>query len=232
MCLRAVDSQVVRWRAGGSGGHAPVSSGATKGPDFELSRGERGREQLTQGQGAGPSPGVADEASCAPLTPPVLRTARARSPLHAQAPLPAPRHACGPRSNIDDAARRLVRESHFARRSAARALRKRKDPPPGRRAGKGSALPRRSTGRRRRRSPPRSRCQRRTRSRRTVQMSKVVFSPTRSRAVLGSMNDFSWLLDAHLAPGRSLIDVSVALSHTPCTPDRRRWPAPPLATIG
>ena len=50
------------------------------------------------------------------------------------------------------------------------------------------------------------------------QMSKVAFSPTRSRAVLGSMNDFRWLLDAHLAPGRSLIDVSVALSHTPCTP--------------
>jgi len=49
-------------------------------------------------------------------------------------------------------------------------------------------------------------------------MTPVVFAPTKSRVVLGSLNEFAWLLQGQLNPGRSLLDVSLELSQTPCGP--------------
>jgi hypothetical protein len=50
-----------------------------------------------------------------------------------------------------------------------------------------------------------------------VAMSEVVIGPTNNQSVLGSMNDFTRMLDAYL-DGRALRDVSVHLADTPCGP--------------
>ena len=52
------------------------------------------------------------------------------------------------------------------------------------------------------------------------EMRQSVYGPTRSKRVLGSMNDFmyqlSWLL--HDRPGIGLVDASLHLAETPCSP--------------
>ena len=53
-----------------------------------------------------------------------------------------------------------------------------------------------------------------------LKMRQVAYGPTRSKRVLGSMNDFmfqlSWLL--HDRPGIGLVDASLHLAETPCSP--------------
>lgn len=52
------------------------------------------------------------------------------------------------------------------------------------------------------------------------EMRQFAYGPTRSKRVLGSMNDFmfqlAWLL--HDRPGISLVDASLHLAETPCSP--------------
>ncbi len=52
------------------------------------------------------------------------------------------------------------------------------------------------------------------------EMRQFAYGPTRSKRVLGSMNDFmfqlSWLL--HDRPGVSLVEASLHLAETPCSP--------------
>jgi len=53
-----------------------------------------------------------------------------------------------------------------------------------------------------------------------AKMSPVVFGPTRNRRVLGTLNDFMFQLSWHLHdhPGASLLDASLWLAETPCSP--------------
>jgi len=50
------------------------------------------------------------------------------------------------------------------------------------------------------------------------QMNKVSVAKTANRRVLGSMNDFAYLLGAYKQGGRSLLDVSLRLAEAPCSP--------------
>jgi hypothetical protein len=54
----------------------------------------------------------------------------------------------------------------------------------------------------------------------TREMAQFAYGPTQSKRVLGSMNDFmfelSWLLDDR--PGLSLLEISVQIAETPCSP--------------
>lgn len=55
-------------------------------------------------------------------------------------------------------------------------------------------------------------------------MSEVSFAKTASRSILGSMTDFAFLAEHHLASGRNrtdLVGLSVALAHIPCSPLRK-----------
>ena len=54
--------------------------------------------------------------------------------------------------------------------------------------------------------------------RETEQMTVVHIGPTRSRQVLGSMNDFDRMLDYRLAAGREFIEAALELSKAPCGP--------------
>ncbi|OGQ83200.1 MAG: hypothetical protein A3F90_11080 [Deltaproteobacteria bacterium RIFCSPLOWO2_12_FULL_60_19] len=60
----------------------------------------------------------------------------------------------------------------------------------------------------------------------TREMAQLAYGPTRSKRVLGSMNDFmfqlSWLLNER--PGLSLLEMSVHIAETPCSPLRRKNP--------
>ncbi len=49
-------------------------------------------------------------------------------------------------------------------------------------------------------------------------MSEVTISTTASRSVLGSMNDFTFMLDSHLSYGDSFSDAALKLADAPCSP--------------
>lgn len=53
---------------------------------------------------------------------------------------------------------------------------------------------------------------------------QAVTGKTASRQVLGSMNDFVWMLDSYLAHHETLLDVSLHLAKTPCGPLRMSTP--------
>lgn len=64
-------------------------------------------------------------------------------------------------------------------------------------------------------------------SRELAEMQIVRFAPTRSRSVLGSMNDFRIAVDAYFRSGREAIDLSELnrrLAHTPCGPLKYQLP--------
>ena len=59
-------------------------------------------------------------------------------------------------------------------------------------------------------------------------MQEVRFGPTRSRSVLGSMNDFVYQVDAEFSEGEEVVyldEVDLRLSEVPCGPLRYRNPA-------
>lgn len=49
-------------------------------------------------------------------------------------------------------------------------------------------------------------------------MSEVTISTTASRSVLGSMNDFTFMLDSHLSYGESFSEAALKLADSPCSP--------------
>jgi hypothetical protein len=49
-------------------------------------------------------------------------------------------------------------------------------------------------------------------------MAEVTISTTASRTVLGSMNDFAFMLESHLAYGDSLAEAALKLADAPCSP--------------
>ncbi len=49
-------------------------------------------------------------------------------------------------------------------------------------------------------------------------MVEVTISTTASRTVLGSMNDFAFMLESHLGYGESLVEASLNLGNSPCSP--------------
>jgi hypothetical protein len=51
-----------------------------------------------------------------------------------------------------------------------------------------------------------------------AEMSEVNVSATRSRQVLGSMNDFDRMLDSYRKPGKTLVDIALDLAEAPCGP--------------
>jgi hypothetical protein len=57
------------------------------------------------------------------------------------------------------------------------------------------------------------------------EMRDVRIGKTKSRQILGSMADFTYMLGAHLEHGRPLADVSHRLAHTPCGPIGMKYPA-------
>jgi len=57
-----------------------------------------------------------------------------------------------------------------------------------------------------------------------VAMSEVTISTTASRSVLGSMNDFTFMLDSHLSYGASLSEAALKLADAPCSPIGMRSP--------
>ncbi len=56
-------------------------------------------------------------------------------------------------------------------------------------------------------------------------MAEVQLARTRSRQILGTMNDFDRMLDSYLTPGNSLVDVALRLAEAPCGPIAMRSPA-------
>ena len=50
------------------------------------------------------------------------------------------------------------------------------------------------------------------------EMADVAIGRTASKRVLGSMNDFAWMVDGYLEGTTSLLDVSLRLAETPCSP--------------
>jgi hypothetical protein len=55
-------------------------------------------------------------------------------------------------------------------------------------------------------------------------MADSTISTTASRSVLGSMNDFAFMLDTHLERGDTLIDAALRLADAPCSPIRMMSP--------
>jgi len=55
-------------------------------------------------------------------------------------------------------------------------------------------------------------------------MAEAVVARTASRRVLGSMNDFAFMLAAQFDPNASLLDLSLDLAETPCGPLRMESP--------
>jgi hypothetical protein len=51
-----------------------------------------------------------------------------------------------------------------------------------------------------------------------VAMADSTISTTASRTVLGSMNDFAFMLESHLGYGDSLAEASLNLANSPCSP--------------
>jgi hypothetical protein len=60
-------------------------------------------------------------------------------------------------------------------------------------------------------------------------MAEAAISTTASRTVLGSMNDFAFMLDSHLRHGDTLMAAALGLSEAPCSPIDMR--SPRMATI-
>jgi hypothetical protein len=58
-----------------------------------------------------------------------------------------------------------------------------------------------------------------------ARMADVQLGPTRSRQILGTMNDFDRMLDSYLTPGNSLVEVALRLAEAPCGPIAMRRPA-------
>ncbi len=59
-------------------------------------------------------------------------------------------------------------------------------------------------------------------------MQQVRFGPTRSKSVLGSMNDFVYQVDAEFSQGREVVyldGIDLRLSEVPCGPLKYRSPA-------
>jgi hypothetical protein len=57
------------------------------------------------------------------------------------------------------------------------------------------------------------------------EMEEVRIGKTASRQVLGSMNDFAYLMDAFREDRVSLVDIAVKLASTPCSPIGMKHPA-------
>jgi hypothetical protein len=57
-----------------------------------------------------------------------------------------------------------------------------------------------------------------------AEMSTLQHSPTRSRQVLGTMNDLDRMLDTEARPGGTLVDISIRLAEAPCGPISMRSP--------
>jgi hypothetical protein len=51
-----------------------------------------------------------------------------------------------------------------------------------------------------------------------AEMSELHVFATRSRQILGTMNDFDRMLDSYRGPGRTLMDVALELAEAPCGP--------------
>ena|SRR5215472_14610200 len=49
-------------------------------------------------------------------------------------------------------------------------------------------------------------------------MADLAFGKTDNRRVLGSMNDFAWMLEGYLHDPMSLLELSLRLAETPCGP--------------
>jgi hypothetical protein len=49
-------------------------------------------------------------------------------------------------------------------------------------------------------------------------MREVVVAPTNDRRVLGSMNDFAWMMQGYIEHEPSLLHVALKLSEAPCSP--------------
>ena len=49
-------------------------------------------------------------------------------------------------------------------------------------------------------------------------MAEAKISTTASRTVLGSMNDFAFMLESHLAQGGTLMEMALRLAESPCSP--------------
>lgn len=60
-------------------------------------------------------------------------------------------------------------------------------------------------------------------------MAEATISTTASRRVLGSMNDFAFMLDSHLSHGDTLMAAALGLSEAPCSPIDMM--SPKMATI-
>jgi len=50
------------------------------------------------------------------------------------------------------------------------------------------------------------------------EMNETVIAATNNRQVLGSMNDFAYMLGAHLEADDSLLEASLKLAEAPCSP--------------
>ncbi len=57
-----------------------------------------------------------------------------------------------------------------------------------------------------------------------AEMTDVQLGPTRSRQILGTMNDFDRMLDSYLTSGATLVDVALRLAEAPCGPIAMRSP--------
>ena len=49
-------------------------------------------------------------------------------------------------------------------------------------------------------------------------MRELVVAPTNDRRVLGSMNDFAWMMQGYVDDTASLLDVALKLAESPCSP--------------
>jgi len=49
-------------------------------------------------------------------------------------------------------------------------------------------------------------------------MQQVTIAATASRTVLGSMNDFAWLLEGYWEPTASLLELALKVADAPCSP--------------
>lgn len=56
------------------------------------------------------------------------------------------------------------------------------------------------------------------------EMAEVQIAPTRSRQILGSLNDFERMFDYRLSPGSTLVDAVLELAEAPCGPISMRRP--------
>ena len=67
--------------------------------------------------------------------------------------------------------------------------------------------------------------------RENAQMDAVVFSKTANRQVTGVMVDFAKALEFYVEDGASLVDLSLRLAETPCSPLYKTTISPDRTTI-